>query len=76
MSRHLRKPNHMKSRTGGRLRKIWKFPSINKILKEYQSHQSGRCQVYAYHLESRITTRISPDAGRNYQFANCEGLPK
>ncbi len=42
----------------------------------YDSNKSGKYQIYAYHLESKTTTRISPDPSRNYLFGNCENLPK
>ena len=42
----------------------------------YDSNTSGPFQVYAYHLESKATTNISPDKDRNYRFAHCKNMPK
>jgi Tol biopolymer transport system component len=42
----------------------------------YDSNKSGKYQIYAYHLENKTTTRISPDINRDYRFANFENLPK
>ncbi len=42
----------------------------------YDSNRSGKCQIYAYHLKNKTTTRISPDPNKNYRFANFENLPK
>lgn len=42
----------------------------------YDSNRSGVYQMYAYHLPSRKTSRISPDINGDYRFGNCEKLPK
>ena len=42
----------------------------------YDSDKSGKYQIYAYHLEKKTTTRISPDITRDYRFGNFENLPK
>jgi len=42
----------------------------------YDSNKSGKYQIYAYHLEDKTTTRISPDIKRDYRFGNFENLPK
>lgn len=42
----------------------------------YDSNKSGTFQIYAFHLESKKTTRLSPDTNRNYRFAHCENMPK
>jgi hypothetical protein len=42
----------------------------------YDSNKSGKYQIYAYHLEEKTTTRISPDIKRDYRFGNFENLPK
>ena len=42
----------------------------------YDSNKSGKYQIYAYHLEDKTTSRISPDINRDYRFGNFENLPK
>ena len=42
----------------------------------YDSNKSGKYQIYAYHLENKTTSRISPDITKDYRFGNFENLPK
>jgi len=42
----------------------------------YDSNKSGNFQIYAYHLDNKTTTKISPDSNRDYRFGNFENLPK
>jgi Tol biopolymer transport system component len=60
------------------LNNIYEYPrwTSDEAYVIYDSNKSGRSQVYAYHLETRKTSRISEDPGRHYQFANYEYCPK
>jgi len=60
------------------LENIYEYPrwSEDGQCLVYDSNKSGTFQVYAYHLESKETTNISPDKERNYRFAHCENMPK
>lgn len=57
---------------------IYEYPRWSRDGKYviYDSNKSGKFQIYAYHLEKELTARISPDEKSNYQFGNCEKLPK
>lgn len=59
-------------------KKIYEYPrwSTDGQFVIYDSNISGKFQLYAYHLETQSTMRISPDINSNYQFGNCENLPK
>jgi hypothetical protein len=57
---------------------IYEYPRWSRDGKYviYDSNKSGTFQIYAYNLEKKITARISQDHNSNYQFGNCEKLPK
>ena len=42
----------------------------------YDSNRSGKFQIYAFHLETETTARISPNVNNDYRFASFEYLPK
>lgn len=42
----------------------------------YDSNKSGKYQIYAYHLEQKTTSRISPDINNDYRFGNFKNVPK
>lgn len=58
---------------------IQEYPAWNRdeSLLVYDSNEGGRAyQVYAYQLEDRTTTLLSPSARHSDQFADFERLPK
>lgn len=57
---------------------VYEYPtwSSDEKFVIYDTNKSGKYQIYAYNLETKKTTRISPDAKRNYLFGAAENLPK